>query len=140
MQTWLILSALTNGFKIQPTNQSCIIFYFENTKQNRGPAINDLNWLTDEGERGGEDEEHAVAEQSKGDGEVGSQAAPHKKLVDCCPVMGVQAQLHVIHIFSDAVCCNIESELDSHDSHTGPLTCIFTTISRQVCASKAKDW
>lgn len=49
--------------------------------------------LTDEGEGGGEDEEHAVAVHGEGDGEVHGQTAPHEELVDCGPVVGVQTQL-----------------------------------------------
>lgn len=52
---------------------------------------NELNLLTDEGERGGEDEEHAVAVHGKCDSKVGGKTAPHKKLVHCCPVICVQA-------------------------------------------------
>lgn len=60
---------------------------------NLSATINKLNLLTDEGERGGEDEEHAIAVHGKCDGKIGRQAAPHKELVHCCPVMGVQTQL-----------------------------------------------
>lgn len=48
------------------------------------------NVLTDEGERGGEDEKHAVAVHGERDGKVSRQAAPNEKLVHCCPVIGVQ--------------------------------------------------
>jgi len=49
--------------------------------------------LTDEGEGGREDEEHAVAVQGEGDGEVRGQTAPHKELVHGRPIVGVQTQL-----------------------------------------------
>ena len=52
-----------------------------------------MDLLTNEGERGGEDEEHAIAEHGECDGKISSQAAPHKKLVHCCPVMDVQTNL-----------------------------------------------
>lgn len=75
--------------------------------------MNELNVLTDEGERGGEDEEHAIAVHGECDSKVGGQTAPHKKLVHCCPVMGVEAQLekfiHSINvdIFIHSVCYKI---------------------------------
>lgn len=48
---------------------------------------------TEEGEVGGEDEEHPVAAHGEGEGEVRRQAAPGEEVVDRRPVMGVQEQL-----------------------------------------------
>lgn len=52
-----------------------------------------LNLLTNEGETGGEHEKKAIAENSKCDGKVGSNAAPQKELIDRCPVIGVKKHL-----------------------------------------------
>ena len=56
-------------------------------------SLNELSELTDEGEVGGEDEEHAVAVHGECDGEVGGQASPNKKLVHCRPVKCVETKL-----------------------------------------------
>lgn len=52
---------------------------------------NELNLLTNEGERRSENEEHAVAVHGECDSKVCGKTAPHKELVHCCPVIGVQA-------------------------------------------------
>lgn len=49
--------------------------------------------LTEEGEDGGEDEEHPVAAHGEGEGEVSGQTAPGEEVVDSRPVVGVQKQL-----------------------------------------------
>lgn len=48
---------------------------------------------TEEGEVGGEDEEHPVAAHGEGEREVSRQAAPGEEVVDRRPVVGVQKQL-----------------------------------------------
>lgn len=65
-------------------------------------ALTPLNWAlkvsaapvpTQEGEVGGEDEEHPVAAHGEGEREVSRQTAPGEEVVDRRPVMGVQKQL-----------------------------------------------
>lgn len=49
--------------------------------------------LTDEGEHGGEDEEHSVAVQGECGGEINGYAGPDEEVVHRGPVEGFQAQL-----------------------------------------------
>lgn len=77
----------------------CILKFEDMGINNLSASINELNLLTDEGERGGEDEKHAVAVHGHCDGKVSGQAAPHKKLVHCGPVVCVQTQLKNVFIF-----------------------------------------
>lgn len=90
--------------------------------------------LTDEGEHGGEDEEHAVAVQGECGGKINGHAAPHEEVVHCGPVPGFQDQL-------ENTACYSAAHVDTRTFHdaSGGLTCMLTTTSRDVCASKAKD-
>lgn len=51
-------------------------------------------WLTSKAELVGKDAEEDVAVHGEQNGEVGTQRAPHKKMVNGCPVASVQGNLH----------------------------------------------
>ena len=74
--------------------------------------------LTDEGEGGREDEEHAVAVHGEGDGEIHRQASPHEELVHSRPVVDIQTDLQHTHtaiLVTGVVCLCVQ----------GHTVCVF---------------
>lgn len=79
----------------------------EGSQENGQPHVRLVQRVSpcpNEGENGGEDEKHAVAVHGECDGKVSGQAAPHKELVHCCPVMGVKAHLYGHHNQQTGLC------------------------------------
>lgn len=102
-------------------------------------------WLTDEGEVGGEDEEHLVAVQGEREAEVSKHTGQHEELVHGRPVVGFQTHLgHHVQQFNEDILTKIpnlrysDRVLAGHVTF-GELTCMLTTTSTHVCARKAKD-
>lgn len=87
------------------------------------PTSLSTSGLTEEGEVGGEDEEHSVAAHGEGEREVSRQTAPGEEVVDRRPVMGVQEQL--------------EDGGASNHPHVHARRLFLVTSTRKRCRSHA---
>lgn len=98
----------------------------------------------------GKDCEEGLTVQSKHDGEIGAQRAPHKHMVDDGPEACVESNLHN-HTQTNTqntrgahLICMTEQYLKCREylvnATLASLTCTLTTITRAVAVVTAKVW